>query len=203
MLLIAPYNQPDVALRCSRWPRRPVPTVSANRVRRNGRLIPGSSRTLRLQRGRTLTSRVVLVFSLLSSISVLGQPVFLTSDEFPLNAPGNALVLNDFDGDGTSDVAVTHTLTGMMSVSLGDSRSFRQPVLYDVGLSPLAILSGQLDGDQSPDLVVANSGSSTISVFLNQGDGTFAPEPAVPVGVTSLLQVGWPGSSNDSGKTSA
>ncbi len=129
-------------------------------------MIPDFSRTL--HRRRESTSRLAFVFALLASIAVSGQPVFRTSDEFPLDAPGNALVVDDFNGDGTPDVAVTHTLTGKMSVLLGDSSLFRPPVLYDVGLSPLAILSGELDGNDAPDLVVANSGSSTVSVFLNE-----------------------------------
>jgi hypothetical protein len=42
-----------------------------------------------------------------------------------------------------------------------------------VGLSPTSITVGDFNGDGKLDLVVANSGSSNVSVLLGNGDGTF------------------------------
>ena len=60
------------------------------------------------------------------------------------------------------------------------------------------MVSGDLDADGDPDLVTANcaageggplpSGSS-VSIFLNRGDGSYAPEVTVPVGTTPLSVV--------------
>src|SRR5262249_44143790 len=42
-----------------------------------------------------------------------------------------------------------------------------------VGSKPTSVAVADLNGDGSPDLVVANSGSDTVSVLLGKGDGTF------------------------------
>jgi hypothetical protein len=52
---------------------------------------------------------------------------------------------------------------------------FLPPVNYPVGTAPLGITSADLNGDGIPDLVVANSGDTTVSVLLGNGDGTFSP----------------------------
>jgi hypothetical protein len=55
------------------------------------------------------------------------------------------------------------------------------------------LASGDVDGDGDPDLVTANCGldepDASVSVFLDQGDGTFAPETLFPTGTrpTSLV----------------
>ena len=43
-----------------------------------------------------------------------------------------------------------------------------------VGKGPLAVVAGDFDGDRKMDLAVANTGSSELSVLLNQGGGTFS-----------------------------
>ncbi len=51
--------------------------------------------------------------------------------------------------------------------------SFLAPVSYPVGTTPVAVATGDFSGDGKPDLVVANRDNSTISVLMNNGDGTF------------------------------
>lgn len=46
------------------------------------------------------------------------------------------------------------------------------------GLQPTSIALGDFNGDGKLDIVVSNSSSDTIAVFLNQGDGTFG-DPVV------------------------
>ena len=46
-------------------------------------------------------------------------------------------------------------------------------VRIEVGDGPRSIAVGDLNGDGSADIVIANSGSDDISVLLGQGDGTF------------------------------
>ncbi|MFZ9794605.1 MAG: FG-GAP repeat domain-containing protein, partial [Gemmataceae bacterium] len=44
------------------------------------------------------------------------------------------------------------------------------------GKSPASVAMGDLNGDAFLDFVVANSGSDNISIFLGNGNGTFAPQ---------------------------
>ena len=51
--------------------------------------------------------------------------------------------------------------------------SFSPAVPYTVGSHPQAVATGDFNNDGKLDLVVANSSSSTVSVLLSNGDGTF------------------------------
>jgi hypothetical protein len=44
-----------------------------------------------------------------------------------------------------------------------------------VGDAPIAVRACDIDTDGDPDLITANDGSHTVSVLLNNGDGTYAP----------------------------
>jgi uncharacterized repeat protein (TIGR01451 family) len=46
---------------------------------------------------------------------------------------------------------------------------------YPVGTSPSGVATGDFNGDGKPDIAVANTGSSTVSILLGNGDGTFQP----------------------------
>jgi hypothetical protein len=50
---------------------------------------------------------------------------------------------------------------------------FNSPVDYPVGTDPVSICGADFDGDLDSDLAIANQGSSSISVLVNNGDGTF------------------------------
>ena len=47
---------------------------------------------------------------------------------------------------------------------------------YPVGLEPAQIITADFNGDHIPDLAVANSASFTVSILINNGDGTFRPQ---------------------------
>lgn len=54
--------------------------------------------------------------------------------------------------------------------------SFDPPTSYAVQLAPTSVTAGYFDDDPFLDLAVTNSNSNTVSVLLNNGDGTFAPQ---------------------------
>src|SRR4249920_2584093 len=90
------------------------------------------------------------------------------------------ITLVDVDRDGALDLLTTNgTDTGSphsFSVRRGlGAGSWAAPVSYTTGLFPVGIAAGDLNGDQWPDVVVTSRGSSSISVFLNRGDGTYFP----------------------------
>jgi uncharacterized protein (TIGR03437 family) len=63
---------------------------------------------------------------------------------------------------------VALTLAGTLS-----AQSFLAPLNFPVGSAPAGIVAGDFNRDGKPDIVVSNSGSSNISVFLGIGNGSF------------------------------
>ncbi len=45
---------------------------------------------------------------------------------------------------------------------------------YGTGATPWSLIAADLTGDGIPDLAVANIDDATVSVLVNQGNGTFA-----------------------------
>jgi hypothetical protein len=90
-----------------------------------------------------------------------------------------ALVLGDLDADGHLDVVTADQWADQVSVFLGKgdgTLSARRD--YATGVGPSALALGDVNADGSLDLVVAATGtrsatSSSVSVLLGKGDGTF------------------------------
>ena len=75
-------------------------------------------------------------------------------------------VSNPGPGGGISNPAYFEVITPRSAISLNRSD-------YGVGVNPLPIATGDFNGDGTPDLVVGNTTSNTVSVLLGNGDGTF------------------------------
>jgi hypothetical protein len=76
-----------------------------------------------------------------------------------------------------------------LSVELLDDRvlpSFLTPVNYAAGANPNAVVAGYFNADTVLDLAVADSGTSTVSVLLGNGDGTFQPAVTSATGTGPL-----------------
>ena len=102
----------------------------------------------------------------------------------------SAMALGDFNGDGKRDIAVLDFgnfsgNNGAMYILLGKGDgTFQPPVLLNAGSGPaaipVAIVAGDFNADGKLDLAVGSSdfnspATSTVSVFLSNGDGTFQP----------------------------
>lgn len=92
-------------------------------------------------------------------------------------------VVTDLDGDGNLDVAVVAEgaclCNDIIDLYLGDGTGDFAHSTATGGNGPLQVAAGDLDADGDPDLALTNFwGGPTVSVLLNDGDATFAPEPS-------------------------
>jgi hypothetical protein len=83
---------------------------------------------------------------------------------------------HDLAGTGFTDLAVANQGDNTISIfqSNGDG-TFMTPTLITLpaGYAPSALAAADLNNDGHIDLVVADQGNNTVSVFLGNGDGTF------------------------------
>ncbi|UOQ75105.1 FG-GAP-like repeat-containing protein [Hymenobacter cellulosilyticus] len=98
------------------------------------------------------------------------------------------LALGDVDGDGDLDLLTANNTGNTVSVRLNNgSGSFTAPATNPnpaVGDGPNSLALGDVDGDGDLDLLTSNYLSSTVSIRLNNGSGSFTapatnPNPAV------------------------
>lgn len=118
-----------------------------------------------------------------------GNGTFQSPITYNLPSPG-AMAIADFNGDGKLDLAIGESSSGLNKVSIllgaGDG-TFGSAVDYAVGSNPSSIAVGNFTGHGEHDLAVANYGapfaSSTVSILLSNGNGTFQPAVNYDAGV--------------------
>lgn len=106
----------------------------------------------------------------------------------------HALGIADFNGDGRLDVVNADISAGTASVLLGNGDgSFRAKLSLQTGTisgtAPTSVQVGDFNGDGASDFLTANSGDSTLTIFLGNGDGTFKTRSTLqtvtaPIGIT-------------------
>ncbi len=127
-----------------------------------------------------------------ATLSVLlnnGDGTFASQIVYPCGAGPYGLVAADFNGDTRLDLAVSNFASDTVHILLnnGDG-TFAAAVPYTVGDGPVGNDAGDLDNDGDLDIVCANLNQAyngnTLSVLMNNGDGTFAAQVvySVPVG---------------------
>lgn len=97
-----------------------------------------------------------------------------------------AVAIADFDGDGSSDVAVTNESDGddapppEVAVLFNDGAGvFGSPVMLACAGGCEEILTTDVNADGHPDIVVGDP-YSDVGVFMNQGDGSFGAIAVYP-----------------------
>ncbi|MBI4605191.1 MAG: VCBS repeat-containing protein [Planctomycetes bacterium] len=121
--------------------------VTANEVTRGGLRAAGEVRLLR------------------------GGPGGLAADGGPPAMVGvqpSALTIDDLDGDGELDVAVTGRGSGDISLLRWSGGRLTRWSTLPVGEGPAALGSGDYDGDGLSDLLAVNTGSSSVTPFLQR-----------------------------------
>jgi hypothetical protein len=88
----------------------------------------------------------------------------------------NAVAFGDFNNDNKIDIATANLGTDSVGILLGyGNGSFRTVTTYssESGSRPFGIAVGNFNKDTHLDIVVTNSLTNNIGVFLGYGDGTF------------------------------
>jgi|GEM_PF-1135958 len=119
------------------------------------------------------------VISILRNIS---SPGSLTTNSFAARqdfSGGNAmrgLAVRDLNGDGRPEIVAANngdnTISVFQNASTIGNIAFSARVNFIAGSGPLGVAIGDLDGDDKPDLAVANYNDNTISVLRNTGAGS-------------------------------
>ena len=122
-----------------------------------------------------------------------GDNCYYCGSPVPVNVP-NSVAIADVNGDGVPDLLVATTLdsgvlnnAGFANVILGSSSApgtFAAGVQYPItGTNPSGMAVTDLTGSGHPDLIVSNSGSGSISVFMHgMTAGTFQSAVSVATG---------------------
>jgi len=111
---------------------------------------------------------------------VKGSPFALATGETgPI-----AVTTADFNQDGIPDLAIVNQTSSNVTVLKGNGdgtfTEFAKSPLA-VGNLPVAIASGSLSGSTGPALAIVNQKDQTITVYLGNGDGTFAAATQSPL----------------------
>jgi len=132
---------------------------------------------------------LALLFGSAHTIPALPGPLFESRLDFAngssssISGSGPFFAVDDFDGDGDTDIAFGNSFVNTISVVLGNGDgTYSEPWIYGAGDNPHAIASGDLNGDGAPDLAVSNDYDYNIGLFLGNGDGSFQSMTTTGVG---------------------
>ncbi len=118
-------------------------------------------------------------------------PSFTPQRTFPVGGGSASIAVGDFNSDGKLDLAVTNDHDGTLSVLLNSTPlgattpSFTSQQTFATGIAPAQGVVGDFNGDGKPDLAVANDGSNTVSVLLNDSAGPIALNGSPATGTIS------------------
>ena len=104
-----------------------------------------------------------------------------------------SIAVGDVNGDGRLDLAVANFGSNNVTILLGNGVGGFGPAAgspVTVGTGPASVAMGQINGDSTLDLAVANYGSDNATILLGNGAGGFSPAAGSPVTVgTAPLSV--------------
>ncbi|MEG4109865.1 DUF4347 domain-containing protein, partial [Microcoleus sp. S13_C5] len=113
--------------------------------------------------------------SILLNTTALGAttPYFGTQVPFATGLGPFGVSIGDFNGDGQPDLATANYTSYTASILLNTTATgattatLAPKVDFPTGLKSASVSIGDINGDGKPDLAVANSGSNSVSILLN------------------------------------
>jgi hypothetical protein len=117
-----------------------------------------------------------LLFNLLISRQLISQGNSIHFPPYPIrsfqtNGAVSGIAIEDFNGDGFDDIAVSELLTSTVSILLNQKDTeeifFSLPITFDVGWEPTSLVCADFDGDGNTDIITANQGSEDITILRN------------------------------------
>ena len=116
----------------------------------------------------------ISIFRNTTTIGSIVNSSFATKMDFTTGTGPVSMSMGDLDGDGKPELAVANYSSSTVSIfrntSLSGSitsTSFADKIDFTTGTNPRSVSMGDLDGDNKPELAVANYSSSTVSIFRN------------------------------------
>ena len=143
---------------------------------------------------------VVTTEGYLSVLKGNGAGSFNAAVQYP--APlSYGVVVEDFTGDGNLDVATLqsdyYSDRLLLFAGNGSGALAKLDRGFHVGLEPMALAAGDLDGNGETDIALANSASSTVGILLALGNADFAA--ALSIDSPSDAEILAPGDFNGDG----
>ena len=122
--------------------------------------------------GPNLNSQTVTQFMLGRGDGTFAAAQAIPGVGISLLSGAPTFALADFNGDGFPDVIASNAMSLIMRAGTASANFAEATTVATLGFQPLAIASGDIDGDGKLDLIV---GGTQLAVFKGMGNGAFGP----------------------------
>jgi len=110
-----------------------------------------------------------------------GSGAFLNGANYSINGIPYAPSLADYNGDGCLDLSVPNVYSDVYVLTGNCDGTFNSNAGFE-GCAPHANASGDFDRDGDIDMASVNNECNSVSIYLNNGDGTFMPQVTFTTG---------------------